>query len=132
MKHDLLLSVGDSVRGFRLRLGISQEVLAERADLHRTYVGAIERGEQNVSILNIGRLADALGVSIDTLLDFSGSLIADADQVDRARDEIKSQLEGPAPQPLDVHAGRTWSTEPTSGRHVLGLEQELAGNSRKG
>ena len=47
---------------------MSQEELADRAGLHRTYVGGIERGERNVSLVNIGRLADALGVSLATLM----------------------------------------------------------------
>ena len=57
-----------NMRSFRLGQGWSQEQLAERCSLHRTYVGAIERGERNVSLDNIEKLADALGVSIATLL----------------------------------------------------------------
>lgn len=48
--------------------GMTQEGLAETADLHRTYVGSVERGERNVSIDNIYALADALGVSARELL----------------------------------------------------------------
>jgi transcriptional regulator with XRE-family HTH domain len=47
---------------------LSQEALADRANLHRTYVGSIERGERNVSIDNIEKLAIALGVSIGELV----------------------------------------------------------------
>ncbi|MFP6557369.1 helix-turn-helix domain-containing protein [Paraburkholderia sp. B3] len=57
-----------NVRCYRLALGLSQEALAERAGVHRTYVGMLERGEKNVTIYNIGRIAAALGVSPDSLL----------------------------------------------------------------
>jgi transcriptional regulator with XRE-family HTH domain len=63
----LRVSFGIRVRELRLRLGLSQEDLAERADLHRNYVGGIERGERNVGLINVGKLADALGVSVADL-----------------------------------------------------------------
>jgi transcriptional regulator with XRE-family HTH domain len=50
-------------------LSLSQEELAFKADLDRTYIGGIERGERNVSVLNLCRIADALGVPPSTLLD---------------------------------------------------------------
>jgi len=52
---------GDRVRQLRKTQRLSQEALAELADLDRTYVGGVERGERNVALLNIWRLADALG-----------------------------------------------------------------------
>ncbi len=58
---------GASVRGFRKLLGISQEELAERAALHRTYVSDIERGTRNLSLESIERLAGALEVSVSAL-----------------------------------------------------------------
>lgn len=58
---------GLRVRYFRKRLGISQDDLAVRANLHRTYVGAVERGERNISLLNILRLADALNITTKDL-----------------------------------------------------------------
>jgi transcriptional regulator with XRE-family HTH domain len=54
--------VGESIRHAREKLGLSQEALAERAELHRTYVGSVERGERNISVDNIERLARALDV----------------------------------------------------------------------
>ena len=57
-----------SVRVWRSRLGISQEELAERAQLHRTYISDVERGARNVSLTSIDRLARALEVPISTLV----------------------------------------------------------------
>jgi transcriptional regulator with XRE-family HTH domain len=59
---------GDAVKRKRLELGLTQERLAEAAELHWTYIGGIERGERNVSLLNIVKLAHALNVSPATLL----------------------------------------------------------------
>ncbi|HVV70554.1 MAG TPA: helix-turn-helix domain-containing protein, partial [Verrucomicrobiae bacterium] len=58
---------GAAIRAHRLRLGMSQEALAERAELHRTYVTDVERGARNLSLESISRLARALEVSIDFL-----------------------------------------------------------------
>jgi transcriptional regulator with XRE-family HTH domain len=63
--------VAQNVRSFRRARNLSQEKLAEHAGLHRTYVGSIERGERNVSLENIDRLAGALGVTaVDLLTEF--------------------------------------------------------------
>jgi transcriptional regulator with XRE-family HTH domain len=61
------LVVGANVRRLRKALGLSQESLAEAAGLHWTYVGSVERGERNVSVDNINRLACALDVDIRAL-----------------------------------------------------------------
>ncbi|QOZ84705.1 MULTISPECIES: helix-turn-helix domain-containing protein [Chromobacterium] len=58
-----------NVRRRRLELGLSQEELAEAAGVHRTYVGMLERGEKNVTIYNIERIAVALGVEPPRLLE---------------------------------------------------------------
>lgn len=55
-----LINFGEKVRHVRKVQGISQEELAERCGLHRTYIGGIERGERNVALLNILRIAEAL------------------------------------------------------------------------
>ena len=60
---------GEIIRKLRLRRGMSQESLAELAELHRNYVGGIERGERNVSLKNILKLAAALRVKPGRLLD---------------------------------------------------------------
>jgi transcriptional regulator with XRE-family HTH domain len=63
-----LKKFGEQVRRLRKALGLSQEDLAELTDLHRTYIGGIERGERNVALINIVRLAKALNVSPSELL----------------------------------------------------------------
>ena len=62
--EDLRAVFGRRVRELRLGLKLSQEELAERADLHRNYIGGIERGERNVSLVNIEKIAKALGISL--------------------------------------------------------------------
>jgi len=57
---ELLKIIGKNIRYYRQKAGLSQERLAELCGLHRTYVGAVERGERNVSALNIAKIADAL------------------------------------------------------------------------
>ncbi len=60
---------GENVRCFRNKNGMSQEHLAAQASLHRTYIGSIERGERNISLENIVKVAYALGVSPEKLLE---------------------------------------------------------------
>lgn len=67
-KYVELENFGQQVRKLRLAKGLSQEKLAELAGLHRNYIGGIERGERNVALLNIVRLARALEISPSQLL----------------------------------------------------------------
>jgi transcriptional regulator with XRE-family HTH domain len=62
------VALGRAVRSFRTDLELSQEDLAHRSGMHRTYVGGIERGERNVSYANMLRLAEALEVPASRLL----------------------------------------------------------------
>lgn len=66
---------GSVVRSHRLALGISQEELAARAKVHRTYIGSVERGERNISLLNIHALAKALDTTAGLLLTEADKLI---------------------------------------------------------
>ena len=64
MRGDLRAEVGARLRTFRTAKGLSQEALAERAGLHRNYVGSVERGERDVGLGSLVRLTSALGVSL--------------------------------------------------------------------
>ncbi len=64
---DIKTKFGAKVRKLRQARGLSQEAFADVCGLHRTYVGAIERGERNVSLENIEKIAKALGISIASL-----------------------------------------------------------------
>lgn len=66
-KSEILLFFGSNVRKFRVEKGLSQEQLAHLSDLHRTYIGMIERAEKNITLINIEKIADALGVDIKEL-----------------------------------------------------------------
>jgi transcriptional regulator with XRE-family HTH domain len=68
-KRNVRQIFGDSLRRHRQALGISQEELAETAGLHRTNIGSVERGERNVSIDNMERLAVAVEATINQLLE---------------------------------------------------------------
>jgi transcriptional regulator with XRE-family HTH domain len=65
----ILAAVGKIIAERRRGLGFSQEDLAEEAGLHRTYVGSVERGERNVSLINLAKIAGALRIPLSRLLD---------------------------------------------------------------
>ena len=65
---NVLARFGDRLRATRKKKGVSQEKLAALAGLHRTYVSSVERGEKNISLLNIEKLAAALGVTMAALM----------------------------------------------------------------
>lgn len=59
-----LLLIGSNIRTIRQRAGLTQEKLALKTGLDRSYVGGVERGERNISVLNLKKCADALKVDI--------------------------------------------------------------------
>lgn len=67
-KHSSLVDFGKKLRRCREDLGISQEELADRAGLDRTYVGGVERGERNLGLLNLFKIAIALNTTASALL----------------------------------------------------------------
>ncbi len=66
--HSIRKVFAGKLKQFRVQKGLSQEGLAGIAGLHRTYIGSVERGERNISIDNIERLANALEIQIKELL----------------------------------------------------------------
>lgn len=67
-KSEILINFGLRVKKLRIEKGFSQEKLAYLADVHRTYIGMIERAEKNITLLNIQKIANALEVSINDIL----------------------------------------------------------------
>jgi len=68
----VLMALGAEIRRARAGIGLSQEALAVDAGLDRSYVGGIERGEHNITIMNITKIADALKVKPSKLLESCG------------------------------------------------------------
>lgn len=70
MKREVLIKFGQRVREERAKLDLSQEELASRAGVHRTYIGMIERAEKNITLENIEKIAKALKININEMLTF--------------------------------------------------------------
>jgi len=68
VEGELQVTVGRRVRRLRQERGISQEALARDVDMHRTYLGGVERGERNLTLRSVERLADRLGVPVRELI----------------------------------------------------------------
>jgi len=66
---DIQKKFGDKLRELRKQKGLSQEDLASKSGLHRTYISDIERGSRNLSLKNIDKIAKALGLPTKSLLD---------------------------------------------------------------
>lgn len=71
MKHEVLIRFGQKVRRERLKLGLSQEDLASKAGVHRTYIGMIERAEKNITLGNINKIAKALDIPLNRLMEIN-------------------------------------------------------------
>lgn len=77
--HHLLLVISNNLKGFRSANNLSQEELAELCKLHRTYIGAIERCEKNLSLSSLELIAETLGITVSELLiprDFNDATIS--------------------------------------------------------
>lgn len=69
-RKEILIKFGKRVRGERLKKKLSQEELATKAGVHRTYIGMVERAEKNITLLNIEKISKALDITISELFDF--------------------------------------------------------------
>ena len=67
-RSDPRVAFGNAVRKLRLERGLSQERLAELAEIHRTYIGDVERGTRNIALLNMIKIADALETSLEAVI----------------------------------------------------------------
>lgn len=72
-EKSILQQFGQQVRRLRKERQFSQEELADRAQLHRTYIGMIERAEKNITLVNVAKIADALEISVASLMDFQNA-----------------------------------------------------------
>ena len=70
MSKLILQKFGQKIRSERTKQNLSQEELATKAGVHRTYIGMIERAEKNITLLNIEKISKALGISISKLFYF--------------------------------------------------------------
>ncbi len=72
MRKSILEIFGNNVRTKRTELNMSQQELGNVADLHRTYIGMIERAEKNITLLNAEKIADALRIKLTQLFEANG------------------------------------------------------------
>ena len=70
-KKSISIKFGERVRELRVSKNLSQEQLADLANVHRTYIGMIERAEKNITLVNMEKIANALEVKIEDLLKIS-------------------------------------------------------------
>ncbi|WP_339021466.1 helix-turn-helix transcriptional regulator [Aeromonas salmonicida] len=70
LNQNITIWLGKRIRFFRLKNNLSQEELADRCDLHRTYIGSCERGERNITVKNLHKICGALNVNLSEF--FSG------------------------------------------------------------
>jgi len=66
-EKQILITIGNNIRMYREKKGWSQEELAFECGLHRTYIGSVERGERNITVLNLIKIKDCLGVRVEEL-----------------------------------------------------------------
>jgi transcriptional regulator with XRE-family HTH domain len=98
--------VGERIRNLRKERGWFQEKLGEKADLHHTYVGAVERGEKNASIDTLDKIADALGIEMVDLF----TLTKEQVNLDKLRAYIIEEVKESSPGMLELIAALIQTT----------------------
>lgn len=106
MKNSTAKAVGSRIRTFRLHLGMTQEELAEKAELHNTYIGQVERGEKNLTIASMEKILSALGLTFEEFFAHMG---------------LPSQEKNYAEQCYDLVSQKTVSEQ----AHLLRILQEI-------
>lgn len=99
----------DNMRELRLRAGLSQETLAEKSDLHRTYIGSIEQKRANISLKNVERISNALGV--DPAVMFIDGIAARNDAADSYGDLLDKLSERGPQLPKGEYALCSWESD---------------------
>ncbi|EOO16121.1 MULTISPECIES: helix-turn-helix domain-containing protein [Bacillus cereus group] len=89
---DFLKLIGENIRFLRKKRGLTQEELAERINLQQAYIGGVERGERNISMLTLQKIADGLDVSPDLVLNFGNVNLIDNPQREESLSIITSIL----------------------------------------
>jgi transcriptional regulator with XRE-family HTH domain len=79
LEFRITIRIAERVRALRTAAGLSQEALGARAKLHRTYIGAVERGEKSITVVTLAKLARALSCELSALIPEE----ADADRAKR-------------------------------------------------
>lgn len=95
---DIQKLIGNRLRDLRREKGLSQEELGWKAKLHYTYIGAIERGEKNVSIMTLGKIAKGLGISVHEIFNIS----MDIKDPDRLKASMLKEIEKSDPEILKI------------------------------
>ena len=101
MAKEIKYLLGEQVRMLRVQRGLSQEELGEKAGLHHTYIGSVERGEKNCSIATLDKLARGLEVSISDLMNFAGQ----REDLEKLRKDIVADVNTAAPEVLKLVSG---------------------------
>lgn len=95
---DIQRSIGERVRNFRKKRGLSQEALGWKSDLHFTYIGGIERGEKNCSIKTLQKIAKGLDIDIIELFIFPDQ----KKDVNQLKNHVKKKIDEASPKTLNL------------------------------